>query len=121
MGRKKTQGAEAPEVPAEGQQGGGNGNGERTKPAHEVRIGRIKGVVWKNEGKEGPWYSVAVSRSYKDGQDQWKQAHTFGRDDLLVVAEVCRLCWLFIAQQNGSKLDGGKPPESSGAGEEIPI
>ncbi len=90
------------------QQGQQRQSGERAKPAHQVRIGgRIQGTVWRNEGKDGPWFSVSITRSYKDGQNNWKQAATFGRDDLLVVAEVARLCWLFIAQQNGSKLDGG--------------
>ena len=97
--------------PQQGQQRQG---GERAKPAHQVRIGRIQGTVWKNDGKEGAWYSVSITRSYKDGQNNWKQAATFGKDDLLVVAEVSRLCWLFIAQQNGSKLDGGNGHDDDG-------
>ena len=117
MGKRKN--AEAP--PQEQQQGQGAGSG-RTPPVHECRIGRIRGVVWRNEGKDGAWFSVNITRSYKDGNDQWKQATSYGRDDLLVVAEVARLCFLFVAQQNGSKLDGnGHASEQQTGGEEIPI
>ena len=113
MGKKKA----AAETPQEQPQ---QGNGGRKPPVHEVRIGRIRGVVWCNSGKEGDWYSVNITRSYKDGENNWKQATSYGVLDLLVVAEVARLCWLFIAQQNGSKLDGnGHAAEQ--AGEEIPI
>lgn len=97
-------------------QGGG-----RNAPAHQVRVGRIQGTVWKNDGKDGAWYSVSITRSYQDGQKQWKQAATFGRDDLLVVAEVSRLCWLFIAQQNGSKLDGGGDNNEENGTSDIPF
>ncbi len=79
-------------------QGGG-----RSKPAHEVRAGRIKADVWLNEDNDDrPWFSVVLSRSYKDGEGNWKQATSFGRDDLLVVAECARLAWLYCSQQSAS-------------------
>jgi hypothetical protein len=100
-------------------QGGG-----RSKPAHEVRAGRIKGTIWLNHDKDGrPWFSLTITRSYKDNSNppQWKQASSYGRDDLLVVAEVARMCWLFIAQQNGSKLDGDGNGSGESKGEDIPF
>lgn len=83
----------------------GKAQSSRIPPVHEVRIGRIKGTIWQNQGSEGPWYSVSVTRSYKDG-DTWKQAHAYGRDDLLVVAEVARACFLWIASNAARKSSG---------------
>jgi hypothetical protein len=86
----------------------------RKPPVHECRIGRIKGVIWENQSqKEGVWYSVTLTRNYKDGQGQWKSATSYGRDDCLVIAEVARLCWLWIAQQNGTNV-GGQDDASGG-------
>lgn len=83
--------------------------GGRKPPAYECRMGRIRAVVWKNDGKDGAWYSVSVTRSYKDGEQNWKQATSFGRDDLLVVAEAVRTCWLWIMAQTTTQQDGGIP------------
>ena len=120
MGKRKG----AAEAPQEQQQGTGGGqSGNRAPPAHEVRIGRIRGVCWRNDGKDGVWYSVQVSRSFKDNSDppQWKQSTSLGRDDLLVAAEILRLCWLWIAHQNGSKLDGSGHAGEQTGGDDIPI
>ena len=56
------------------------------KPVTEVRIGRVKATVWKNGTEDQPRYNVTFSRLYKDG-DQWKSTQSFGRNDLLVLAE----------------------------------
>jgi hypothetical protein len=78
------------------------------KPAHKIRVGRIWATVWENHHPEtGRWYSVALTRSYQDGQGQWRSAGTFGRDDLLVVAEVSRLAFLWINEQFGHEGNGG--------------
>ena len=60
------------------------------KPVDEVRIGRVKATVWKNGTEDQPRYNVTFSRLYKDG-DQWKSTQSFGRNDLLVLAESGRL------------------------------
>lgn len=67
-------------------------------PAYECRIGRIRGVVHQNEGKDGPWYSVLFLRTYVKGGAEMT-ATTFGRADLLVLAEVARDCWRFVAER----------------------
>lgn len=57
------------------------------KPAHEIRLGRIKAAIWANDTEHGTRYGVTVLRIYKDGE-QWKETASFGRDDLLVVAKI---------------------------------
>ena len=62
-----------------------------TKPADEIRFGRVKATIWMNTTEDGQSrYSVVFSRIYRDG-DQWKSTHSFGRNDLLLVAKVADL------------------------------
>ena len=74
----------------------------KDKPIHEVRIGAIKGAIWKNETTGGVRYNVTFSRLYKDkDDDQWKSTDSFGRDDLLVLGKVADLAhtWIFTQSQ----------------------
>ncbi len=71
---------------------------QKQKPIHEVRLGRIKAAVWKNEGENGPRYNVTLTRIYKENGDKdWQHSDSFGRDDLLLVAKVADLAhsWIF--------------------------
>jgi len=59
----------------------------KAKPVHEIRLGRIKAAIWENETQNGSLYNVTFVRLYRDGK-QWKDATSFGRDDLPLVAKV---------------------------------
>jgi hypothetical protein len=63
----------------------------KSKPAAEVRLGNIRAAIWKNEGKNGVWFTVTVDRSYRDDEDEFRSSNSFGRDDLLAVAKVVDL------------------------------
>ena len=64
---------------------------EYAKPVDEVRIGRVKATIWRNQTENGqPRYNVAFARLYKDG-DTWMSTRGFGRSDLLVLAKVADL------------------------------
>ena len=71
------------------------------KPVHEVRLGRIKAAVWANTGESGVWYSVVISRLYKEG-DAWKRSESFSRDDLPLVAKVADLVHTWIYEQQSA-------------------
>jgi hypothetical protein len=73
---------------------------EKQKPAHEIRMGRIKATIWENETENGTRHNVTISRLYKDG-DQWKQTTSFGREDLPLVAKVADLAHTWIYEQAG--------------------
>jgi hypothetical protein len=89
----------------------------KQRPAHEIRLGRIKAAIWANEGDNGTWFNVTVSRSYKDG-DEWKSASSFGRDELLTLAKVADMANTWIHGQSQSPPSNGH--ESEQPGEEIP-
>jgi hypothetical protein len=74
----------------------------RNGPVHEIRIGLIRGTVWANQGENGPWHTVTFSRSYKQG-DEWKQASTSTRDDLLVVSKVADLAHTWVCEHQGQR------------------
>ena len=75
---------------------------DKKKPANEIRLGRIKAVIWENDTKHGVRHNVSITRLYKDG-DTWKDTTSFGRDDLPLIAKVADLAhtWVFeqVAQQ----------------------
>jgi hypothetical protein len=56
----------------------------------------IKAAVWRNETENGVVYNTAVSRAYKEG-DTWLESTRFGYDDVLIVAELLRICYGFIS------------------------
>ncbi len=78
----------------------------KNKPAHEIRLGRIRGTVWKNEAENGAFYSVAFSRLYKAESGEWSDAATFSRDDLPLLAKVADRVhsWLY-EQGNGDRKE----------------
>jgi hypothetical protein len=73
-----------------------------TKPAHKIRSGAIEVAVWRNDGENGPWYSVTMSRSYKKDME-WKQADSFGQDDLLLLAKLLDQAHSWIISQPTTK------------------
>src|SRR5260221_8224111 len=84
----------------------------KQRPAHEIRLGRIRAAIWANQGDNGPWYNVTLSRNYKDG-DEWKSSTSFGRDELLTLAKVADLANSWIHGQAQSA-----PANEDGAGEQ---
>jgi hypothetical protein len=66
------------------------------KPAHEVRLGRIRAAIWLNETENGLRYNVQITRLYKDQKDQWKDSPSFGREDLPLVAKVADMAMVWI-------------------------
>lgn len=92
--------------------------GDKSKgPAHIVRLGRVQALVFENDGADGVWYSVTLSRLYHDQDGGVKTAQSLGRDDLLVAGEVLRQAYLWVARQPrsgptdtpGPTADRGRP------------
>ena len=74
---------------------------ESNKPVHETRLGRIKATIWANNTENGIRYNVSIVRVYKDGDD-WKEATSFGREELLLVAKVADMAHTWIYEQKES-------------------
>jgi len=91
-------------------------NGKQ-RPAHEVRLGRIKATIWGNQNDNGTWYNVTLSRSYKDGEE-WKSSSSFGRDELLTIAKAADMANTWIHNQSQGPPTNGN--DGSEGEEEIP-
>lgn len=68
-------------------------------PAHKIRISNLSVTIWRNTSEKGTWYSVNPSRSYKNGDETWKESDSLGVDDLLTMAELLRQAFIWIAKQ----------------------
>lgn len=75
-----------------------SGGGKKPRPAHEVRYGSVKAVIWRNQTQSGPMFNVTCARLYKDG-NEWRESSSFGRDDLLVLVEAVKNAWAWIHTQ----------------------
>ena len=72
---------------------------EKQKPAHEIRLGRIRAAIWANTSDRGEvWFNVTVARLYKDG-DRWQQTTSYRRDDLPLVSRVVNVAHIWIWEQ----------------------
>ena len=74
---------------------------EKQRPAHEIKLGRIKATIWHNETEGGSSrHNVQIRRLYRDDQKgEWKTSDSFGRDDLLLVGEAARQAAVWIHQR----------------------
>ena len=71
-----------------------------SRPVHTIRYGAVRAAIWKNVVDMGnnsrPMYSVTFGRSYKDGENNWKDSTSFGPDDLLVLAKAANEAHSYI-------------------------
>ena len=69
------------------------------RPAHQIRYGSVKVLIWENKTANGTRYNVTASRLYKS-DEEWKETGSFGRDDLLVLAKALNQAHTWIFEQN---------------------
>jgi hypothetical protein len=98
---------------------GGAGNKEKeiimSKPAHKIRAGALQVTIWRNHGDKGTWYSVNPTRSYKQGDDTWRETDSLGFDDLLTMAKLFDLAhsWIMHQQQADQKARRDAAPTAA--------
>jgi hypothetical protein len=76
-----------------------------SKPAHKLRNGVLQVTIWRNQGEKGPWYSVIPTRSYKQGDETWKETDSLGEGDVLAMAKLLDLAdtWIMHQKQADAK------------------
>jgi hypothetical protein len=57
------------------------------KPVHTIRDGAIRATIWKNTGKNGEFFSVQVTRTYRT-TGGFRDSNRFTAGELLKVAQV---------------------------------
>lgn len=79
------------------------------RPATSIRAGGVKATVWENQTKDGnSYYSITLSRSYKDGEE-WKETNSYYRDDLPKVELVTRKAFEYIHMEVEKQQAAQKP------------
>ena len=58
------------------------------KPIETIRDGSIKATIWKNFGDNGNFYTVQITRTWKDDQANFHDADSFSGSQLLRVAHL---------------------------------
>ncbi len=81
---------------------------EKKKPAHEVRLGRIRATIWANQSEESDtWFNVTISRLYKD-EGEWRDAESFRRDDLPIVIRAADMAYNWIWTRQTANSDSSE-------------
>ena len=58
------------------------------KPANTLRCGNIKATIWENTSEKGLFFSTTFSRPFKDYTGTWRNASSFGLNDLEALMNV---------------------------------
>jgi hypothetical protein len=77
---------------------------EKSQPIHQIRLRNVRAAIWQNSRPDGqPWYAVTYSRTYRDEQGNWHTTDSYSGTDLLLLAEVSRLAFLWVIQTTQSE------------------
>lgn len=82
------------------------------RPVHEIRLGKVKAAIWKNETDAGVRYSVSIVRIFKT-EEGWDSSPSFGRDELPLVAKVADMVHTWIYQQNDRSENAPEETEAT--------
>lgn len=63
---------------------------QSNSPRDVLRDGNLKSTIWRNDTEKGPFYSVNLARTYRDGQGELRDSHSFAGTDLLRISELAR-------------------------------
>lgn len=66
------------------------------QPAAKFRLGYVTATVWKNDGD---FYSVSLTKSYKDDDGNWQDTDSLNAGDLLNSAKVLTRAEEYISAQ----------------------
>ena len=77
-----------------------------TSPAIKLRDGTLSVTVWRNTSDKGTYYTANPQRSYRSGEDAWKETDSLNADDLLAMAELLREAYAWIKMQKRADAKG---------------
>ncbi|MBP3955442.1 hypothetical protein J8F10_09125 [Gemmata sp. G18] len=87
-----------------------------SSPAHKLRDGCLQVVIWRNTNTEGKtYYTANPTRSYRQGDETWKETDSLNTDDLLAMAELMREAYRWIVNQKRADAAGRKQSDNVSA------
>jgi hypothetical protein len=84
-----------------------------SQPVHRIQDGTLEVAIWPNQGEKGTYYTATPQRSYRSGDDTWKETDSLSADDLLPMADLLREAYAWIRNQK-------RPSRSAGGAESCP-
>jgi hypothetical protein len=81
------------------------------QPIHRIRHGAVNASIWRQDNDKGPMFNVTFQRTYKDGEE-WKNATSFGRKDLLVLGFIAARAFEWISNQSRKASQSPNQPKS---------
>ncbi len=80
-----------------------------TAPVHKLRDGCLQVCIWRNISTDGKsFYSLTPQRSYKSGDDTWRETDNLNADDALPMAELLREAYAWIKMQKQADAKAAK-------------
>ena len=68
-------------------------NTHSNKPVDTIRDGSLNATIWMNPRENGNFYSVQITRSYKDEHGNWHETDSFSGSELLRVARLANIAY----------------------------
>lgn len=81
------------------------------KPVDTIRDGSLKATIWANFGEKGTFYSVQLSRSYQDAENNWHESDSFTNSQLLRIARLAHIAYdeiLIRRNEDKAQAKGGE-------------
>jgi hypothetical protein len=88
------------------------------QPANKFRVGNLHVTIWRNTGDKGTWYSLEPARSYKKGDETWEEVTSLSGDEPLIMAELLRQAWAWVAKVRQAEYDANKVREKAANSDE---
>ena len=99
-----------------------------SKPALTLRDGAIKATIWKNQSENGEFYSVTLTRTYKDVDCNFHDVNSFTGAQNLQAAQLHIRAHAYIGEicQSAAAKDSSQPSRQAPLGldeleDEIPF
>ena len=91
-----------------------------SSPAHKIRVGNLQVTIWRNTSRDKgtTWYSFDPVRSYKNGDETWKETTSLGEDDALIMAELLRQAWAWAAKQRQADYKARKTRQEAASADD---
>jgi hypothetical protein len=81
-------------------------------PAHKLRDGCLQVCIWRNTSERGTFYTATPQRSYRQGDETWRETDSLNADDLLAMAELLREAYAWIRMQKRADAKGIRERDS---------
>ncbi|MBA4067181.1 MAG: hypothetical protein C0501_26445 [Isosphaera sp.] len=85
-----------------------------TQPATKFRDGTLQVTVWRNTSTGGQtYYTANPTRSYRQGDDTWRETDSLTADDLLAMAELLRESYAWTRTQKRADAKARKESQQA--------